>query len=572
MASCPNEPARADFLASVEIPARDWLLAVRLIFTSQKGCRNRLRPKLPKPLLVSVSQGVYMRIPVRTKIFGSMGASLLIALVLGITGLSGVNSTFGRAQDIYRSNVLAILNVAEVQRAVVDERAALNRGIIDTTLRTTLARVNADQVKEISAWKKYYPEQVSTDAEKADADRYLSIRSEALPLIEKEAALLDAGKTEEARQLHLSKVTSVLGAAASQIDNIMDENAKQAAQAEQGAEASYHFTRVVSLSVLGVSVIVLMAIALLITRAIVRPLMQARSLANAIEAGKLGHDVVVEGDDEFADTLKALRAMDQRLASIVSDVRDIAEQVSSAAADISQGNDDLSQRTQEQASSLEETAASMEEMAAAVKQNADGAAQALEMTSKVRMGAEDGALVSSQATQAMSEINSASQQIGDIVTLIDEIAFQTNLLALNAAVEAARAGDQGRGFAVVASEVRNLAQRSGSAAREIKAMISSTKEKVEIGSQLVTRTGEALQHIASGVREVNTIVEEISAASQEQAAGVNQVNNAVLTLDEVTQQNAALVEEASAASKNAADLAKELQRKVAFFEIEGTTN
>ncbi|MDQ7996920.1 MAG: methyl-accepting chemotaxis protein [Luteibacter sp.] len=513
-----------------------------------------------------------MRIPVRTKIFGSMGASLLIAVALGVTGLAGVNSTFGRAQDIYRSNVLAILNVVEVQRAIVDERAALNRGIIDPTLRTTLARVQADQAKENSAWKKYYPEQVSTDAEKADADRYLSIRSEASPLIEKEAALLDAGKTEEARQLHLSKVASVLGAAASQIDTIMDENAKQAAQAEQGAEASYHFTHVVSLSVLGASVIILLAIALLITRAIVRPLMQARSLANAIEAGKLGHDVVVEGDDEFADTLKALKAMDQRLASIVSNVRDIAEQVSSAAADISQGNDDLSQRTQEQASSLEETAASMEEMAAAVKQNADGAAQAREMTSKVRMGAENGALVSSQATQAMSDISAASQQIGDIVTLIDEIAFQTNLLALNAAVEAARAGEQGRGFAVVASEVRNLAQRSGSAAREIKVMISSTKEKVDIGSQLVTRTGEALRHIAIGVRDVNTIVEEISAASQEQAAGVNQVNNAVLTLDEVTQQNAALVEEASAASKNAADLAKELQRKVAFFEIAGTTH
>ena len=212
----------------------------------------------------------------------------------------------------------------------------------------------------------------------------------------------------------------------------------------------------------------------------------------------------------------------------------------------------------------------MEELAAAVKQNADGAEQARQLAMRVRGDAESGSQISAEAAEAMGQITQASKQIGSIVSLIDEIAFQTNLLALNAAVEAARAGDQGRGFAVVAAEVRNLAQRSAAAAKDIKGLVNSTVERVDVGASLVARTGTALEEIAKGVRTVSSIVEEIAAASQEQAAGIDQVNNAVVTLDDVTQQNAALVEEASAASKNASDLSQELLRKVAFFSVEGT--
>jgi len=512
-----------------------------------------------------------MRFSVRTKIFCAMGAALVLALILGVVAILGVRHTFGLVQSIYRSNLLAIVAVGEAQHAIVDERIALNRAIVDPSTTSTLERINADEAKEKEAWARYYPANLSDSNEKVLADRYIALRASAIPLVDEESRLLDAGKTDEARKLHIAKASGALHDASAQIDKLMEENVRQASVAEVGAENNYHVTRNVAVAVLVVAVVVLLMIAVLITRAIVRPLMQARSLAQAIENGRLGHDTVVTGNDEFADTLRALDAMDRRLASIVSDVRDISEQVSSAAADISQGNDDLSQRTQEQASSLEETAASMEEMAAAVKQNADGASKARERSREVRAGAEQGALISTEATQAMGEITAASRQIGEIVTLIDEIAFQTNLLALNAAVEAARAGDQGRGFAVVATEVRNLAQRSGSAAREIKALISSATDKVEVGSKLVVRTGESLQKIAMGVREVSTIVEEIAAASQEQSAGVDQVNHAVLTLDEVTQQNAALVEEASAASKNAADLARELLRKVSVFTINGVS-
>jgi methyl-accepting chemotaxis protein len=510
-----------------------------------------------------------MRFSVRSKIFSAMGAALALVLILGSDGLVGVKDTYQLVQDIYGSNVLSMVAVGDTERALVDERLALNRGIIDASIRNTLARIRADEAKETAAWASYYPSKVSAADERAAADTYVALRKVAVPLVEQEATLLDAGKTDEARLLHLHTVSGALGKMAEGIDALVKINAKQAAAALDAAGNSYTHTRLVAIGVLVVSVLLLLSVAALLVRAIVRPLAKARSLAQAIQGGRLNNATQVSGNDEFADTLHALDDMDKRLASIVTDVRHISQQVSSSAADISQGNDDLSQRTQEQASSLEETAASMEQLAATVKQNAEGAEQARRLAQRVSGDAEAGSQVSVEATQAMTAVTQASQQIGEIVTLIDEIAFQTNLLALNAAVEAARAGDQGRGFAVVAAEVRQLAQRSGAAAKDIKALVASTVARVDAGAALVTRTGTALEAITSGVRSVNAIVEEIAAASQEQAAGINQVNNAVLTLDDVTQQNAALVEEASAASKNASDLSQELLRHVSFFSVVG---
>jgi methyl-accepting chemotaxis protein len=302
-------------------------------------------------------------------------------------------------------------------------------------------------------------------------------------------------------------------------------------------------------------------------RAVTRPLDQARKLASAIQEGKLNNTTVITGNDEFSDTLHSLDDMDRQLASIVTQVRDVAEQVTSAARDLSQGNDDLSQRTQEQASSLEETAASMEELSSTVKQNAEGASQAREMAMRMRQRAEEGRDIAGSAVGAMDAITQASKEVGEIVVMIDEIAFQTNLLALNAAVEAARAGEQGRGFAVVATEVRNLAQRSGAAAKNIKSLIQDTTHKVSEGAKLVQRTGSALNDIAGDVREVSTIIEVIAAASEEQSAGIGQVNNAVVTLDEVTQQNAALVEEASAAAQALSEQASNLTQLISRYRL-----
>ncbi|WEN14581.1 methyl-accepting chemotaxis protein [Rhodanobacter sp. AS-Z3] len=295
----------------------------------------------------------------------------------------------------------------------------------------------------------------------------------------------------------------------------------------------------------------------------------ALSMAARIANGDLNKD---DGGKTFAEgsLLGELVRMRDKLISIVAEVQEGSDAVSTAARQIAKGNDDLSQRTQEQASSLEETAASMEEMTSTVKQNAENASFASQLASGAREQAERGGKVAAQAVAAMGEINASSRKIADIVGLIDEIAFQTNLLSLNAAVEAARAGEQGRGFAVVASEVRNLSQRSASAAKEIKGLINESVEKVQAGSELVDQSGTALADIVDSVKKVTDIVAEIAAASQEQSTGIDQVNRAVMQMDEVTQQNAALVEEASAAARAMQDQAGELQRQMTFFRLDGT--
>ncbi|NOZ53387.1 MAG: PAS domain-containing protein [Gammaproteobacteria bacterium] len=257
-----------------------------------------------------------------------------------------------------------------------------------------------------------------------------------------------------------------------------------------------------------------------------------------------------------------------QLRGMVSQILESAGNIMSAAGEIAQGNQDLSQRTEEQASSLEETASSMEQLTSTVKQNADNARQANQLSSSAREQAEKGGDVVGRAVSAMAEINSASKKIADIIGVIDEIAFQTNLLALNAAVEAARAGEQGRGFAVVAGEVRNLAQRSATAAKEIKSLIQDSVEKVDEGSKLVDESGSTLTEIVSGVKKVSDIIAEIAAASQEQSAGIEQVNKAVMQMDEVTQQNAALVEQAAAASESLEDQAKGMSKLMEYFTMD----
>ncbi len=268
----------------------------------------------------------------------------------------------------------------------------------------------------------------------------------------------------------------------------------------------------------------------------------------------------------FVDLSNGINALIDATAAVVSRVQAAASEVKRGAGEISQGNLDLSQRTEQQAASLEETASSMEEMTSQVKQNADNAKQASQLAMAARDQADKGGSVVSKAVAAMTGINDASKKIVDIIGVIDEIAFQTNLLALNAAVEAARAGDQGRGFAVVASEVRNLASRSATAAKEIKALIQDSVRKVEEGSTLVTQSGQTLEQIMSSVKKVSDIIGEIAASSQEQSLGIEQVNKAVMQLDEVTQQNAALVEEATAASQSLADQATSLSALVEHYQ------
>jgi len=295
---------------------------------------------------------------------------------------------------------------------------------------------------------------------------------------------------------------------------------------------------------------------------------EVRNIVAAANQGDLTRRIETQGKAGLLVQIGGnINALTENLGTLVSQAKTAAAEVSRGADEISQGNLNLSQRTEEQASSLEETASSMEEMTSTVKQNADNAGQASKLAVAARDQAEKGGEVVGKAVKAMADINGASKKIADIIGVIDEIAFQTNLLALNAAVEAARAGEQGRGFAVVATEVRNLAGRSATAAKEIKALIQDTVDKVSEGSNLVTRSGATLGEIVLSVKKVTDIVAEIAMASKEQSAGIEQVNKAVMHLDELTQQNAALVEEASAASQAMAEQARGLNGAMQRYKV-----
>ena len=300
------------------------------------------------------------------------------------------------------------------------------------------------------------------------------------------------------------------------------------------------------------------------------PLHEAQGVLSALAANDLTKSMTGNYQGEFEQMKQSLNSTLGNLNKTVALVRDAVDGVSAGAEQITKGNEDLSQRTSEQASSLEETSASMEEMTSTVKQNADNTKQANQLAIAARDTADKGGAVTVKAVEAMGEINKSSKKIADIITVIDEIAFQTNLLALNAAVEAARAGEHGRGFAVVAAEVRNLAQRSATAAKEIKGLINESIQRVNDGSELVNQSGKTLEEIVNSVKRVTDIIAEISAASQEQASGIDQVNKAIMSMDETTQQNAALVEETTSASQSMKEQAKELMRQVEVFKVSGT--
>ncbi len=302
-------------------------------------------------------------------------------------------------------------------------------------------------------------------------------------------------------------------------------------------------------------------------RAIRLPLAEANKLAAGIARGDLSQTITTTRTDEFGELMQSLSAMNSSLATMVAQVRSSTDSIALASAEIASGNNDLSQRTENTSSDLQATASSMEELTATVQQSADNARQASQLALNASAVAEKGGSVVSQVVTTMEAINASSRKINDIISVIDGIAFQTNILALNAAVEAARAGEQGRGFAVVASEVRSLAQRSAEAAKEIKSLIGTSVEKVDVGMSLVADAGSTMGDIVQSVRRVTDVVGEITAAASEQSAGIARVNSAIANLDQMTQQNAALVEESAAAAQSMHDQAEQLAQAVSVFTI-----
>jgi methyl-accepting chemotaxis protein len=351
------------------------------------------------------------------------------------------------------------------------------------------------------------------------------------------------------------------------LDKLISSQSQQMESAGSESNKDAKFTRILIISITLVACILSALLALLTIKSITRPLLQAVEIAQKVADADLRSNIHVDINDETGQMLQALKDMNERLSDIVTKVRSGTETISTASAEIAQGNLDLSSRTEHQASSLEETASTMEELTSAVKHNAANAAHANQLAQTASQVAIDGGKVVSEVVNTMNSIYQSSKKVVDIISVIDGIAFQTNILALNAAVEAARAGEQGRGFAVVASEVRNLAQRSASAAKEIKELIGDSVKTIETGAKLVDQAGGRMQDIVKSVQQVTEIMGEISNASNEQTTGIEQINDAITQMDEVTQQNAALVEQAAAAAKAMQEESEVLANLVSVFQV-----
>ena len=456
----------------------------------------------------------------------------------------------------------AVHVVSRVMRSMilVDDKA-LKDGEKDKLEKSRASYDHAAQQLEKLPW---------SEAGKAAFAKIQAARDAARPLNNKVIELAMADKDDEARDLLLKEANPVTLKWLEAIEENVDRQEKRNEENFVKSQADYQTakTTLIAVSVLAIGLAV--AAAWLVTRSITSQLGAepgvAVKLAQDVAQGDLSTPIDLrEGDHQ--SMMAQFMAMQKSLASVVNTVRQNADSVATASAQIAQGNTDLSQRTEEQASALQQTAASMEQLGSTVTSNADNAKQANQLAAGASQVAVQGGAVVQQVVETMKGINQSSKKIADIIGVIDGIAFQTNILALNAAVEAARAGEQGRGFAVVAGEVRNLAQRSADAAKEIKSLITASVEQVDKGSSLVDQAGETMKEVVQAIGRVSDIMGEISAASVQQSAGVQQVGEAVGQMDQTTQQNAALVEESAAAAESLRQQALQLVQAVSVFRI-----
>jgi len=382
------------------------------------------------------------------------------------------------------------------------------------------------------------------------------------------ASSQDPGLHAELLNYMLKHTRGLYYVASGQLDKVIQYNVGQAKDASTLAMEILGSGRNWLVATMVAAAAIAALLAVVIVRSIVRPLNRAIDAAQQVAEGNLAVELRVDGRDEVSRLLGALLHMRDNLARITSDVHRNAEGVATASAQIAQGNSDLSSRTEQQAAALQQTAASMEQLGTTVRQNADNARQASQLAVSASGVASRGGEVVGEVVETMKGINEASRRIGDIIGVIDSIAFQTNILALNAAVEAARAGEQGRGFAVVASEVRSLAHRSATAAKEIKTLIDASGASVSTGTQRVQAAGKTMGEIVRDIQQVAQIIGEINATMDEQSSGIGQINQAVAEMDRATQQNAALVEESTAASAVLNDQAHNLARIVGTFKLD----
>ncbi|WP_288897812.1 methyl-accepting chemotaxis protein [uncultured Delftia sp.] len=508
---------------------------------------------------------------IRTRLIAAFTLLLLLLSTVAAIGSLQIARVQFNANDL-GTNWLPSTNVLASIRATANaaRRAGLRHVIEEDAQRK---RAQEDLLlqaqKSLQSDLAVYEKLVSSPEERQLYERML-VLWDAARAADRKMVELSSGGPEQVAQARALATGATAQAFAQLMDVVGQDialNQEGGRKATEQAEKDYHLALYLlgGLATLAVSLGAVLAWA--ITRSITEPLHIAVSVADTVARGDLTASIVVQGRDEPARLLGAMRDMNGKLREIMASIRLSSDSIATGSSEIASGSLDLSQRTEQQASNLEETAASMEELTATVRTNADTAQQASKVASAASASAAEGGQSVALVVHTMQDISQASRKIAEITNVIDAIAFQTNILALNAAVEAARAGEQGRGFAVVASEVRALAQRSGTAAREIKELIGANLEKVEQGTQVATRAGEQMGRIVEQVRSVDTMIGEISSASAEQAVGIRQVGEAVSQLDQMTQQNAALVEQSSAAAGSLEQQAASLAQIVSTFRM-----
>ncbi|MBK1888749.1 MCP four helix bundle domain-containing protein [Undibacterium sp. 14-3-2] len=497
-------------------------------------------------------------------------AAVLISIVMLIgIGISQINKVFETTNYVNVNVVPSLIDLGLVKSGTTQNRLLTWQLLAasDPAKKAELQKkIDEAEAGVFKAFDKYEKEDISNDKDRAmlSDDRkafevYRQIRNKAVEIA-------NGAGADEARAYMFSQQADA-GKVAKLVDDHLDYNVQIGVSSAEEAKKSQNSAIWMSLTIGAIALAAIGLMGIRLARNISSSLNSAIDIAERVAAGDLTQVIEVKGTDEVAKLMISLKNMSSSLEHICTEIRHSTDSIATASGEIASGNMDLSSRTEQQAGALEETASSMEELTSTVKQNSDNARQANVLASTATTLATEGGNVVGQVVHTMGEINESARKIVDIISVIDGIAFQTNILALNAAVEAARAGEQGRGFAVVASEVRNLAQRSASAAKEIKALIDNSVEKVDAGSRLVDKAGNTMSEIVTGIHKVSDVVSEISSASSEQSAGIEQINQAVVHMDETTQQNAALVEEAAAAASALQDQAEKLTELVSFFKL-----
>ena len=499
--------------------------------------------------------------------FGLILVTMVTVIVLGLSRLSHISSLTDELVDTdwVKAEAAATIDATMKSNARRSMEIVLSSDL--GSLDRAFAKIDANK-KTINEAVATLDQLVRLPKGKELLAEYKTRRAEYVALFTQVGKLVREGQREQAQTLALSKMLPALDRAEEPMRQL---NAFQKQIAANKGEIARTSVASAELLMMGLGVAAVLAgagIAYWITQTIVKPLHTAVHIANTVAGGDLSCQIQVATQDEAGLLLQSLKAMNDGLVQIVSKVRTGTDTIATGSSQIAAGNLDLSARTEQQASALEETASAMEELTSTVQQNDEHARQANQLALAASEVAVRGGMVVSEVVETMASINDSSKQIVDIIAVIDGIAFQTNILALNAAVEAARAGEQGRGFAVVAQEVRTLAQRSAAAAKEIKALIDTSVEKVETGNKLVGQAGSTMDEIVQSIQRVSDIMSEISSATREQTAGIEQINQAIVEMDNVTQQNAALVEEASAAAQAMQEQASALSQTVSIFRVD----